>query len=58
MGKDKADKPKKTESADKVKPRTGTLNVDEFRSVLQKLKSLGLTWTADIPALGCGETEC
>lgn len=32
-----------------IKAKTEPLTLREFRSVLQKVKSLGLTWTADIP---------
>lgn len=33
----------------RVKPKIGPLTLTEFRSVFGKVKSLGLTWTADIP---------
>jgi hypothetical protein len=35
-------------AARKIKPRSSPLTLAEFRSVFGKVKSLGLTWTADI----------
>jgi hypothetical protein len=42
---------KSTDSADGAsdKPKTGPLSTDDFRSVLQQVHALGLTWTADAP---------
>ncbi len=34
---------------EKDKQKSGPLSPDQFRTVLQKVKDLGLTWTADVP---------
>lgn len=42
-------KPENSDVPEKDEPKLGPLELAEFRSVFEKVKSLGLTWTADIP---------
>lgn len=43
--------PSVEENGDKYEPVRPPLNPEEFRSVLQEIDALNLTWTADIPPL-------